>query len=537
MEFNFSYASGTSLEQMVGLEMAGQIWSSYLADDVTVNVYVEMTDGLPGGVIGGALPGIQADENYANWRNKLAADRTSADDQLVYENQQDDADKFTALVDGYKIDNNENLNLSRANAKSVGLRGQNDSALDGVILLNDLSSSITPSWNYDYTSGIVSSDALDFVSVAVHELGHILGFYSGVDKPGWLTQKGDDDDDDEADDDFYEDLVGRLAHATPLDMFRYSADSVREAGSSDSWNDMSIGGNPYFSVDGGRTVLGAFATGENTPLGGDGYQASHWKHQTGNPLGIMDPVLATGQKRSISQLDIQAMDVIGWDLKTGVVDLNALYEQARQTLANRAGIDESSLDENSTEVAAQLTQDRTADVAQMVEQSQIYKWGWGGKNPIWWQNGLWQNFLAQEIDWSAQAENSSLPDSASSGATPLGNLPPQPQPNSPSLVDPLVDRPRLVDPLLGGGMGNPPSVQKRYQPTPFRFAYNQRSVSQFFEELKDFALDSSGSFPQFNRLGSRMRTQTETENTSFGTFQEIFTLADISAEALLQLPF
>jgi hypothetical protein len=45
---------------------------------------------------------------------------------------------------------------------------------------------------------------------------------------------------------------------------------------------------------------------------GDGYQASHWKDDLG--LGIMDPTAAPGERLSISALDIEAMDVVGWNL-------------------------------------------------------------------------------------------------------------------------------------------------------------------------------------------------------------------------------
>ena len=38
--FNFTYAPGTSFEQMLNFEMAGKIWSDYLADDVTINIFV-----------------------------------------------------------------------------------------------------------------------------------------------------------------------------------------------------------------------------------------------------------------------------------------------------------------------------------------------------------------------------------------------------------------------------------------------------------------------------------------------------------------
>lgn len=57
LQFNFTYAPGTTLDQMLGYEMAGRYWSNYLADDVTVNIFIESTNILPTNVIGGAIPG------------------------------------------------------------------------------------------------------------------------------------------------------------------------------------------------------------------------------------------------------------------------------------------------------------------------------------------------------------------------------------------------------------------------------------------------------------------------------------------------
>ncbi|NEO50650.1 MAG: PEP-CTERM sorting domain-containing protein, partial [Moorea sp. SIO4A3] len=88
IDFDFSYQPGTSLKQMLGFEMAGQIWSYYLTDDITVKIHVEMTDALPSNILGGALPGLQQNKNYGTYRQKLYSDRTSADDYTAYDNLQ-----------------------------------------------------------------------------------------------------------------------------------------------------------------------------------------------------------------------------------------------------------------------------------------------------------------------------------------------------------------------------------------------------------------------------------------------------------------
>ena len=69
-------------------------------------------------------------------------------------------------------------------------------------------------------------------------------------------------------------------------------------------------GAPYYSLDGGTTNIAPFSTGS---FNGDGRQASHWKDNLG--LGIFDPTAnPPGQINILSQLDLDAIDVIGYDL-------------------------------------------------------------------------------------------------------------------------------------------------------------------------------------------------------------------------------
>ncbi|KAM3113982.1 NF038122 family metalloprotease [Phormidesmis sp. 146-33] len=415
--FNFTYAPGTSLEQMLGFEMAGGIWASHLSDNATINIHMEVTDQLPSGVVGGALPGMRAGQSYETWRNQLAGDRTSADDQFIFNNQQDDADKFTALIDGFKVDNNYALKMTRANAKAVGMIAGNDKALDGYTLMNKLTNKPV-SWNYDFVGGNVSKGTMDYLSVGIHELTHHLGVVSGVDKAGWLTQKTQYDSSHQSD--FYATLNGKLDHATPLDLFRFSAESVKQAGSGDSWIDMSVGGKPYFSTDGGKTVLGYFSTGDETSLGGDGNQASHWKQQD-NPLGILDPVLRSGERRNISGLDRKLLDAIGWNLQPGETNLATLQSQAKLRLAQRIGKTVEWLDANPAEAASLLSQDRTQEVQSMIEQSRVYDWR-ASSSSGFWQDTAYQHFLWQEVSGSGtdQPEKTAVPEPSTIGGLIIG---------------------------------------------------------------------------------------------------------------------
>ena len=51
VEFNFSFAEGATNEQILGFELAGEIWSQYLGDtfngeDLDINIHVEIGDDL-----------------------------------------------------------------------------------------------------------------------------------------------------------------------------------------------------------------------------------------------------------------------------------------------------------------------------------------------------------------------------------------------------------------------------------------------------------------------------------------------------------
>ncbi|MFK8182980.1 MAG: NF038122 family metalloprotease, partial [Phormidesmis sp.] len=302
VSFNFSYDQGTTLEQIVGFEMAGNIWSSYLTDDVSLNLHVGVSSDLPGKAVGGALPGMQAYQSYEGFYNAIHQDRTSAADYTAARNLQanrysDGYLRYEGMFEAGSTWHNKNITVTNANAKALGLL-DNSNALDGTILMGDLSGS-DYQWNYDYNRDqSAPNKSLDFLSVALHEIGHTLGFISGIDS----AEKADSQA-------TYSENIDRLMKTTSLDMFRFS-DYSQNRGKVD----LASGVSSYFSIDGGNTNLANFARGKkNLGLGSDGFQGSHWQDQS-NALGIMGPTIRDGERRNILELDLQALDVIGWDV-------------------------------------------------------------------------------------------------------------------------------------------------------------------------------------------------------------------------------
>ena len=290
--------------------------------------------------------------------------------------------------------------------------------------------------------------------MALHETAHVLGFVSGVDDPGWLNVVLDSQTEKKGK------IKDHKINSTPLDLFRYSSNSIdKKSARPDLSIGSSDGTNPYFSIDGGDTALAEFSSTKHVDLGGDGYQASHWKHDPENPIGIMDPALAPGDWREVTPLDLLALDVIGWDLETVLgndssetdkgkkgkskgksgkkgktahkSELEYLTEHAEAQLADRLEVSVDWLWSNADTSASLLNQDQLTEVIDMIEQSQVYEWGRRARTRTYTR---WQ----EVIDLMTQEGRFSMLDSLHPNAT-SGNSagPARRQPGGPAQRDSL----------------------------------------------------------------------------------------------------
>ncbi|REJ65086.1 MAG: hypothetical protein DWQ31_19545 [Planctomycetota bacterium] len=281
---------------------AGDLWSAIFDDDITINVDIDF-DNLGAGILG-STGNVTAQSNFAPTKTALINDVTSADDAMAVANFQpgtsldmltnDNSTTASPVIrDNDGSANNFALDVPRANLKALGILAGNDPASDGSISFSNLFS-----WDFDQTP---SGGEFDLIGVAAHEIGHLMGFVSGVDVVDITGGVGP----------FAPTALDNFRVFSVLDLYRYSAASLAEPSqpATGAVLDLAFGGNPFFSIDGGATSLATFSTGS---FNGIGRQASHWLDNLGQ--GIMDPTFGAGEVGVITALDIQAFDVIGYDL-------------------------------------------------------------------------------------------------------------------------------------------------------------------------------------------------------------------------------
>lgn len=290
---------GMSAQQLAAFQTAANYWQSKFSDPVTVYLNIGFNDLGPN--ILGSTGSSFVSTSYSNIHNALIADATSSLDATAMAHMQSGpALQFwatqgdgTSRFDNDGSANNTKLGLTTANAKAMGFSVGTD--LEHPDATIQFATGFAGDFVYTREGG-VPSNKIDFITVAEHEIGHALGFTSGVDDidycmaptNGAVCGIGNGANRFESDW-WYE----------PLDLFRYSAAGVA---------DVRVGGTPYFSVDGGVTNLAAFSTGSDH---GNGWQASHFGP---GQINLMRPFVGDGEYYDASSRDLAAFDAIGWDI-------------------------------------------------------------------------------------------------------------------------------------------------------------------------------------------------------------------------------
>lgn len=298
LNFNDSQFVGAEGQQAkYAFREAASFWENTLKDEVTLNFDINFTQ-LEQNVIGSA----SSNRSYIDYQSVGAALYNDAQKQAELTalsglncspNASTGACELpfledvggVATVDNDSTADNRIIALTNANAKALGFL-VND-PIDATITFNS-----DFAFDYDRSDGI-SNNLMDFVGITIHEIGHALGFVSGVDIVDQNPTLN----------------LDPYSYVSTLDLFRYSSESAGLG-----LIDMRAGVDSYLSLDGGQTSFASLSTGKNS---GDGQQASHFEDNRGE--GIMDPTFSFGEFGNVTQNDLMAFDFIGWDL----FDLNS----------------------------------------------------------------------------------------------------------------------------------------------------------------------------------------------------------------------
>jgi hypothetical protein len=236
---------------------AGQFQSQY-SDPITINITFKAGGGL--GSSSTSLQFVGGSNNYAAMKSAFLADSKTTYDASAYSHlPATDPTGGRVFV------------LSFANAKALGLRSATNASTDGTITMGTGNM-----YTFDPNNRAVSG-AYDFIGVAEHEISEVMG------RIGILGQN-----------------LGGTPNQGPLDLFGFSSPGVLNLNRNQS--------NVYFSVDGGTTSLRVYNNHSN---GGDD---KDWASGQIPAADAFNAFGATGVREDMSLVDMQSMDVIGYDL-------------------------------------------------------------------------------------------------------------------------------------------------------------------------------------------------------------------------------
>jgi hypothetical protein len=278
-------------EQWATVQAAARLWEAKFSDPITVIINVGCKS-FDHATTLGSTSVMVATHTYENVRAALLANAVGADERRALDQLPSGSSVSVVDLNGTRDD--DHVTMTTANAKALNLGIGADGHYDRS-LPNDADASIQFNnaipWDYDRTDGI-PADRIDFLSVALHEIGHALGFFSGTD-----SQDSNPSD---------------IVHPNTLDLWRFAETGSTHSLASDTRFMKSGAAEYYDSVYPNRS----FARGKllyDSLCGCTGHlcQASHWRDRLLNQL--MDPTEDWGGSKDIHEDDLHALSYIGYE--------------------------------------------------------------------------------------------------------------------------------------------------------------------------------------------------------------------------------
>jgi len=292
---------------LAAFNRAAAQWEALISDPITVNIDADL-DALPPNVIG-STDSVMLQGEFHEIRDVMIADAADEPDDGIVAHLPTVL-QYSALVPDveegeFTLD--EHLVATKANLKAMGFTGLDDEfgTSDGTITF-----STDFSFDFDNSNG-VDPGKMDFETVAAHEIGHVLGFVSQVDEVDALLEDLET---------LFETEESIALKASVLDLFGFANDTPDDPSSASEFTTF-----PRLLTPGNDGIFDQIYPADDSDaeillsegfFNGDGRQASHWKDNnlTGILIGIMDPTLANGDVWQITDSDLRALDLIGYDM-------------------------------------------------------------------------------------------------------------------------------------------------------------------------------------------------------------------------------
>lgn len=304
--FNIVLAPSVALRAntgaMAAFERAALAWEAYFSDPIVITIDADFAALAPNTI--GQASTMLLMGSYSEIRDQLVLDSLTDPDDLINAYLPTDTEFTAILPTGFSLTGN--IVAAKGNLKAMGFEDldRDFGISDAMITFNNLFA-----FDFDNSDGVTLGQ-IDFETVAIHEIGHSLGFFSVVDEVDFLLSQS---------------TPGAVS-PRPLDLFRFrNNDMISDPetaarftlNSRDLTPGMSIPGAEAITdfvlpIPGGAPIEELMSTGLST---GDGRQASHWKDDafTGENIGVMDPTLISGVRSPIRPSDVRALDLIGYD--------------------------------------------------------------------------------------------------------------------------------------------------------------------------------------------------------------------------------